>query len=90
MPRNFATLELSELQLPFTENSFQGKKPFFLILQHWAGVSFYTSFYNFAETCGFINQSLSPILCQLKMVAQIKLLFLPKLQSHFAEFLQYS
>jgi len=72
MPRNFATLELSELQLPFTGNSFQGKKPFFLILQHWAGVSFYTSSYNFAETCGFINQSLSPILCQLKMVAQIK------------------
>ena len=33
-----------------------------LILQHRAGVSPYTSFFNFAETCGFINQSLSSIL----------------------------
>ena len=35
---------------------------FLLYLQHRAGVSLYTSFYNFAETCGFINQSLSSIL----------------------------
>jgi len=36
-----------------------------LILQHWAGVSLYTSFYKLAETCVFIKQSLLPILCQL-------------------------
>jgi hypothetical protein len=61
-----------------------------LILQHWAGVSFYTSSYEFAETCVFIKQSLSPILCQLLQVALKKLLLLPKLQSHFAEFLQHN
>ena len=33
-----------------------------LYLQHRAGVSLYTSFRKFAETCGFINQSLSSIL----------------------------
>ena len=43
--------------------------------------------FNFAETCGFINQSLSSILCQLK---NYKPLLLPKLRSHFAEFLQHN
>ena len=38
---------------------------FLLILQHRAGVSLYTSFFKFAETCVFIKQSLSSILCQL-------------------------
>ncbi len=36
-----------------------------LILQHWAGVSLNTSFYKLAETCVFIKQSLSSIVCQL-------------------------
>ena len=40
-------------------------KLFLLILQHRAGVSLYTSFFKFAETCVFIKQSLSSILCQL-------------------------
>ena len=35
-----------------------------LTLQHWAGVSLYTSFLKLAETCVFIKQSLSPIQCQ--------------------------
>jgi len=63
---------------------------FFLILQHWAGVSLNTSFYKFAETCAFSKQSLSPILCQLKKKFLNKLLLLQKLQSHFAEFLQHN
>jgi hypothetical protein len=45
------------------------RKPFYLALQHWADVSLYTSFYKLAETCAFIKQSLSPILCQLIKVA---------------------
>ena len=40
-------------------------KLFLLFLQHRAGVNLYTSSFEFAETCGFINQSLFPILCQL-------------------------
>ena len=76
MPRNFATLGPSELQPPFTGGYKRSKKLFFLILQHWAGVSLNTSFYKLAETCAFIKQSLSPILCQLKKVALYKLLLL--------------
>ena len=41
---------------------------FFLIFQHRAGVSLNTSFYKLAETCAFIKQSLSSILCQLLKV----------------------
>jgi len=37
-------------------------KPLTLTLQHWAGVSLYTSFYNLAETCVFVKQSLSFVL----------------------------
>ena len=45
---------------------FQSKpKLFLLYLQHRAGVSLYTSFFKLAETCVFIKQSLSSILCQL-------------------------
>lgn len=65
-------------------------KLFLLILQHRAGVSLYTSFFKFAETCVFIKQSLSSILCQLLMRMKLlskKLLLIPKLRSHFAEFL---
>ena len=65
MPRNFATFGPSELQPPFTENLKSKPKPLLLLFQHWAGVSPYTSSYEFAETCVFVKQSLSPILCQL-------------------------
>ena len=87
MPRNFATFGPSELQPPFTEVFSLSQKLILLYLQHRAGVSLYTSFLNFAETYGFINQSLSSILCQLKF---IKLLLIPKLRSNFAEFLQHN
>ena len=34
-----------------------------LTFQHWAGVSSYTSSFDFAETCVFAKQLLGPILC---------------------------
>jgi hypothetical protein len=39
--------------------------PFPLTFRHWAGVSPYTSSFDFAETCGFVNQSLEPLCCDL-------------------------
>ena len=36
-----------------------------LTYQHWAGVSPYTSSYDFAETCVFTKQSLPPALFHL-------------------------
>ena len=38
-------------------------EPLLLTFRHWAGVSPYTSSFNFAETCGFANQSLEPFHC---------------------------
>ena len=57
-----------------------------LTFWHRAGVSSHTSFFNFAETCVFGKQSLGPDHCDLIAEA----LFLPKLQSYFAEFLRKS
>jgi hypothetical protein len=37
--------------------------PLLLTFRHWAGVSPYTSSYEFAETCGFGKQSAGPFLC---------------------------
>ena len=54
-----------------------------LTFQHWAGVSPYTSSFDFAQTCVFAKQSLAPILCDHPKVAPL----LPKLRGHFAEFL---
>ena len=54
-----------------------------LTFQHWAGVSSYTSAYALAETYVFVKQSLGPIFC----VSLTGALFIPKLQSNFAEFL---
>ena len=34
-----------------------------MTFRHWAGVSPYTSPFGFAETCGFVNQSLEPFHC---------------------------
>ncbi len=63
--KNFATLGPSELQPPFIGAYGQNKKFFPLTLQHRAGVSPYTSFFNLAETYVFSKQSLPPILCYL-------------------------
>ena len=60
-----------------------------LTFQHRAGVRPYTSSCDFAESCVFGKQSSPPGLCHLFLVAQKEVPFLPKLQGHFAEFLQH-
>jgi hypothetical protein len=61
--------------------------------RHRAGVSPYTSSFDFAETCVFGKQSLGPFHCgPLKLGVAKTLHFtgaplLPKLRGHFAEFL---
>ncbi|CAM9585235.1 unnamed protein product, partial [Ascophyllum nodosum] len=56
--------------------------------RHRAGVSPCTSSSELAETCVFNKQSPPPILCQRLKLSPKSLLLIPKLQSHFAEFLQ--
>jgi hypothetical protein len=61
--------------------------------QHRAGVSPYTSSYDFAETCVFGKQSLGPFHCgpleldSAKEFHSTGASLLPKLRDHFAEFL---
>ena len=57
--------------------------PLLLTFRHWAGVSPYTSAFAFAETCVFGKQSIEPLHCGPLAGAPL----LPKLQGHFAEFL---
>ena len=54
-----------------------------LTFRHWAGVSPYTSSFDFAETCVFGKQLLGPLYCDRIAAAPL----LPKLRGHFAEFL---
>ena len=56
-----------------------------LTFQHWAGVSPYTSSFDFAETCVFAKQLPGPILCGSVSRAPL----FPKLRGQFAEFLNY-
>ena len=63
-----------------------------MTFRHRAGVSPYTSSYDFAETCVFGKQSVGPILCgPLRLRARAGhptgASLLPKLRDHFAEFL---
>ena len=59
---------------------------FHFTFQHRAGVRPYTSSYDLAESCVFSKQSpLQNFLQPFKKAS-----FIPKLQDHFAEFLQYS
>ncbi len=60
--------------------------PHQLTFRHRAGVSPHTSSYDFAETCVFGKQLLGSCYCNLIN----KALLLPKLRSHFAEFLRES
>src|SRR5689334_19358665 len=60
--------------------------PLLLTFRHWAGVSPYTSACAFAETCVFGKQSVEPFHCGPLTGAPL----LPKLQGHFAEFLNPS
>ena len=56
-----------------------------LTFQHWAGVSPYTSSFEFAETCVFAKQLPGPIHCGSVSRAPL----IPKLRGQFAEFLNY-
>ena len=56
-----------------------------LTFLHRAGVSSYTSSFDFAETCVFAKQLPGPILCGCISAAPL----LPKLRGQFAEFLNY-
>jgi hypothetical protein len=44
--------------------------PLPLTFQHWAGISPYTYACAFAETCGFVNQSPEPFLCDPQQLPQ--------------------
>ena len=67
--------------------------PLPLTFRHWAGVSLYTSSFDFAQTCVFGKQSIGPFLCGLlglKGASPYHLteaILLPKLRIYFAEFL---
>jgi hypothetical protein len=66
-----------------------------LTFQHRAGVSPYTSSYDFARTCVFSKQSLLPGLCDPHQLPKhvgspAEAPLLPKLRGHFAEFLNHS
>ena len=56
-----------------------------LTFRHWAGVSPYTSSFDFAETCVFAKQLPGPIHCGSLPGAPL----IPKLRGQFAEFLNY-
>ena len=64
-----------------------------MTFQHRAGVSPYTSSYDFAETCVFGKQSLGPFHCGPLELHSAREFYstgaslLPKLRDHFAEFL---
>src|SRR4051795_988975 len=64
----------------------QLRTPLLVTFRHWAGVSPYTSAFAFAETCVFGKQSVEPFHCGRLAPAPL----LPKLQGHFAEFLNPS
>ena len=67
-----------------------------MTFRHRAGVSPYTSSYDFAETCVFGKQSLGPFHCGPLGLESAKdshptgASLLPKLRDHFAEFLNES
>src|SRR6476620_5290900 len=61
-----------------------------LTFRHRAGVSPYTSSYEFAEACVLGKQSPPPGLCPSCLVAQAEGLLIPKLRRQIAEFLQHS
>lgn len=85
--RNFATLGPSRITAAVYKNFHSELAPILLTYLHRAGVSPYTSSYDFAETCVFNKQSLPPILCHFDYVSIKKTLLIPKLRSQFAEFL---
>jgi len=64
------------------------RKHLSLILKHRAGLRPYTLSFDFAESCVFDKQSLSPFVLPHLIYKQQKMrLYVPKLLSYFAEFL---
>lgn len=61
--RNFATLVSSGLRQPFNRHLKKDRNPSFLRFDHWAGITFHTLPFGFAESCVFTKQSVFPILC---------------------------
>src|SRR5262245_51360268 len=64
--------------------------PLLLTFRHRAGVRPYTSSSEFAESCVFVKQSPPPGLCHSALLAQSRVLLIPKLRRQIAEFLQHS
>ena len=63
--------------------------PLLLTFRHWAGVSPYTSSFEFAETCVFVKQSVGPFHCgprQLRerVTSLTGAILFPKLRIYFA------
>ena len=58
--RDFATLGPSGLRPPFT-GIYKATLSLFFILQHWAGVRLYTSYFYLAKSYVFNKQSLPPL-----------------------------
>ncbi len=64
--------------------------PLPLTFRHWAGVSLYTSSFDFAQTCVFGKQSIGPFPCGLlrqnnaKSFHPTEAILLPKLRIYFA------
>ena len=52
--------------------------PLPLTFRHWAGVSLYTSSYDFAQTCVFGKQSIGPFLCGLFKLQGVHPFTLPR------------
>lgn len=92
---NYATLGPSQLQPPFTGDSILRLTRSLFTYRHRAGLRPNTSFFKFAKSCVFSKQSPPSIHIiseylnhQIEQYATIP--FIPKLQSHFAQFLQYT
>ena len=52
--------------------------PLPLTFRHWAGVSLYTSSFDFAQTCVFGKQSTGPFLCGLLRLLCVRTIILPR------------
>lgn len=92
---NYATLGPSQLQPPFTGDSILRLTRSLFTYRHRAGLRPNTSFFKLAKSCVFSKQS--PPWIRIKFsywnhqIEQYYLLpLIPKLQGHFAQFLQYT
>lgn len=87
--KNFATLGPSELQPPFT-GIWNLKQVIFLNFSYYSTGQTSDPIHHFTilQSPVFLINSRYPLLFNFNYKFQIKILFIPKLQSKFAEFLQ--